>query len=102
MRLGLLSFAHVHAEGYAHNLSTMPGIEFMGIADDDHTRGAQAAVGWNTTFYPSYEALLAERPDGVVVCSENARHRPLVEMAAAAGVHVLCEKPLATTLADAR
>ena len=102
MRLGLLSFAHVHAEGYAHNLRTMPGIEFIGIADGDPDRGAQAARSYDTTFFPTYEALLAERPDGVVICAENARHRLLVEMAAAAGVHVLCEKPLATTLEDAR
>lgn len=102
MRLGLLSFAHVHAEGYAHNLATMPGIEFMGIADDDPNRGAQAALTYGAPFYPTYEALLAERPDGVIVCSENVRHRALVELAAAAGVPVLCEKPLATTLEDAR
>ncbi|MCO5246348.1 MAG: Gfo/Idh/MocA family oxidoreductase, partial [Anaerolineae bacterium] len=102
MRLGLLSFAHVHAEGYAHNLRTMPGIEFVGIADAEPDRGAQAARNYDTTFFPTYEALLAERPDGVVICSENARHRPLVEMAAAAGVHVLCEKPLANSLDQAR
>jgi predicted dehydrogenase len=58
-----------------------------------------ASVG--TRIFPTYEALLDERPDGVVVASENSRHRMLVEMAAKAGVHVLCEKPLATTVADA-
>ena len=36
----------------------------------------------------------------MIVCSENARHRGLVELAAAAGVHVLCEKPLAITTED--
>ena len=41
-------------------------------------------------------------PDGVVVCAENALHRGLVELAARAGAHVLCEKPLATTLGDAQ
>ena len=52
--------------------------------------------------YRSYEEMLATKPDGVVICSENSKHRPLVEMAAAAGVHVLCEKPIATTLDDAK
>src|SRR5581483_4189999 len=32
--------------------------------------------------------------------SENARHRPLAELAARHGAHILCEKPLATTWAD--
>ena len=40
--------------------------------------------------------------DAVYVASPNDSHRPLVEAAAAAGVPVLCEKPMATTLADAR
>jgi predicted dehydrogenase len=74
----------------------------VGIADEDAGRGTHFARRFETMLYPSYEALLAQRPDGVLVCSENTRHRPLVEMAAAAGVHVLCEKPLATTLEDAR
>ena len=55
-----------------------------------------------TRFFPSYEALIEARPDGVIICTENNKHRPLVEMAAARGVNVLCEKPIATTLADAR
>jgi predicted dehydrogenase len=102
MRLGLLSFAHIHAEAYAHHLSIMRGVEFVGIADEDRARGEDAAQRYNARFFPSYEALLAERPDGVVVCSENACHRRPVELAAQAGAHVLCEKPLATALADAQ
>ena len=102
MRLAIMSFAHGHAEGYARNLRQTPGVEFIGIADDDAERGRDAAERYGTRFYESYDALLADRPDGVVICCENTRHRELVELAAAAGVHVLCEKPLATTMADAR
>ena len=40
--------------------------------------------------------------DAVYVASPNHAHRPLVEAAAAAGRAVLCEKPMATTMADAR
>jgi predicted dehydrogenase len=45
---------------------------------------------------------LAEGLDGVIICSENARHRPLVEQAAGKVRAILCEKPIATTLADAQ
>ena len=100
MKIGILSFAHLHAKSYAHALNVMPGVELMGIADDDAARGEHFARHYATRFYPSYDALLADQPDGVIVCSENVRHRPLVELAAQAGVHVLCEKPLATTLSD--
>ena len=102
MRIGIMSFAHLHAEAYIGNLRAMPGVEMIGIADEDTARGQQFANAFEADFYPSYEAMLADKPDGVVVCSENANHRPLVEMAAQAGVHVLSEKPLATNLADAQ
>src|SRR5699024_6074797 len=42
-----------------------------------------------------------EGPDAIVVTSANAHHKDLVLEAARRGVHVLCEKPLATTVADA-
>ena len=40
------------------------------------------------------------RVTAVIVTSETNRHADLIELAAAAGKHVLCQKPLATTLAD--
>jgi predicted dehydrogenase len=102
MRIGILSFAHHHAEAYIQNLRQLEGVEIAAVADDDAERARDFAARYGVPFAPSYEALLEARPDGVVVASENSRHRPLVEMAAAAGAHVLCEKPLATTLQDAR
>ena len=42
------------------------------------------------------------RIDAVYVASPNHAHRPVVEAAASAGVPVLCEKPMAATMADAR
>jgi predicted dehydrogenase len=50
-------------------------------------------------FWPTPAALL-DRCDAVGICSPTALHPALIEQAAAAGCHVLCEKPLATTLAD--
>ena len=53
--------------------------------------------------YASVEALLADRDvDVVYVSTTNERHKHEVTMAASAGKHVLCEKPLAMTMADAR
>ena len=40
--------------------------------------------------------------DAVYIATPNHAHRPLVEAAAASGIPVLCEKPMATSLADAR
>ncbi|GAB4446218.1 MAG: Gfo/Idh/MocA family oxidoreductase [Anaerolineae bacterium] len=102
MRMGIMSAAHVHTASYTACLKAAPGVTLLGLADDDAARGRAFAAAHGTRFYDSYAALLAEKPDGVVICSENTRHREMAEMAAQAGAHIMCEKPLATTLADGR
>jgi predicted dehydrogenase len=102
IRIGILSFAHIHATSYAACLSQVPGVEFAGIADDEPARGQQAADQFGTRFFASAEALLDEDLDGVIICSENANHRPLTELAAPRTPHILCEKPISTTLLDAQ
>lgn len=102
VRIGILSFAHLHAEAYLQNLLGLPEVEVIGIADENSERGSYFADLFKVRLFESYEALVAEKPDGVIVCSENAKHLPLVELAANAGIHVLCEKPLATTVEDAQ
>ncbi|WP_319003494.1 Gfo/Idh/MocA family protein [Bacillus shivajii] len=53
-------------------------------------------------FYNSIEELLNSDIEAVIITSENARHRIHSEQAALAGKHILCEKPIATTLEDAK
>jgi predicted dehydrogenase len=102
IKIGILSFAHHHGEAYLSNLRRIDKVELLGVADDDQARGQKIASQNEAHFFPSCEALFDAKPDGVIICTENNRHRPLVEMAASYGVHVLCEKPIATTLEDAR
>ncbi|HEY0605609.1 MAG TPA: Gfo/Idh/MocA family oxidoreductase [Herpetosiphonaceae bacterium] len=101
LRVGIVSFAHVHAPAYTSALHQIPGAVFSGIWDDRPERGQQAAEHYETTFFADREQLLAS-VDTVIIASENRHHREHVLAAAAAGVPVLCEKPLATTLADAQ
>jgi predicted dehydrogenase len=102
MKVGILSFAHHHGEAYIQNLRAIPQLELLGVADEDAGRGKRIANQYSTRFFRSYEDLLTSGLDGVVVCTENSKHRAIVELAAGAGVHILCEKPLATTVEDAR
>ena len=102
LSVGLTSAAHVHADTYADLLRSMPDVELLGVADEDTKRGRDFAALHSIQYVGDLAALLARRPDAVVVTSENARHRGEVEAAAAARVHVLCEKPLATSVEDAR
>ena len=63
MRIGILSFAHHHAESYIHQLRAIPGAQLLGLADDDQERGQVYAEAHRTRFFPTYEALLAEQPE---------------------------------------
>ncbi|MFD6175495.1 MULTISPECIES: Gfo/Idh/MocA family protein [unclassified Isoptericola] len=108
LKVALLSFAHPHAEGYAALLAATPGVELLtsdpdgSSSTDAAPRGRALAESIGVPYADTYGEALAWGPDAVVVCSENARHRDLVVAAARAGAHVLCEKPLATTLDDGR
>ena len=71
----------------------------MGIWDDDRDRGQKGAQAFNTRYEPELDALLRSC-DAVCITSETYRHAEFIERASAAGCHILCEKPLATTVAD--
>lgn len=105
LRIGVISLAHPHAFSYLHALGAMADVEVIACDPDagpqEEGRGEAAVVATGATWAASTEALLEHRPDGVIVCSENVRHRRDAEAALAAGAHVLCEKPLATSVPDA-
>ena len=101
MNIGIMSAAHVHADAYVGCLRSIPGVHIAGIADHDHERGAAFARQYGLDYFASYEALLGQKLDGVIITSENAFHRELALKAAERSVHILCEKPLATKVRDA-
>ena len=102
MRAGIFGVAHVHAAAYAGNLMAAAGVELVGAADANADMLANFTEQQSVQGFGSTEALLAAGVDVGVVCSTTNEHLPIVELLAAAGVHVLCEKPLATSLEDAR
>ena len=112
MKIAILSFAHTHAATYARLLaarddielvaSDPDGAETVSFTSDVGPRGRALADQLGVSYLDNYDDVFAWGPDAVIVTAENARHRALVERAAAAGADILCEKPLATTLDDGR
>ncbi|MFF8781183.1 Gfo/Idh/MocA family protein [Streptomyces sp. NPDC015140] len=99
MKVAVLSFADQHAVAYAELLHGMPDVELL-VADpdgapDDPARGRGAADRLGATYAEGWEELFALRPDAVVLTTENDSWPALVERAAEAGAHVLCEYPYA-------
>jgi predicted dehydrogenase len=94
IRVGVLSFALYHGNFWSEVFRDCPDAVFAGVSDEDAGRGRDAAARFEVPFWPTPAALL-ERCDAVGICSPTALHPALIEQAAAAGCHVLCEKPLA-------
>lgn len=101
-KIGIMSFAHMHANSYAAALCELPNAELAAVWDDDPKRGRAMAKQFGAKFIADQDRFLASGLDGVIITSENAKHRAMVEAAAAAGLWILCEKPLAPAVADAK
>lgn len=105
IKIGMISFAHMHAYSYAYCLKKIPNVEFAAIADDNLKRGKDTAKLYKVSkYYRDYRDLLEKENEivGVIVCAENARHAKIVVDCAKAKKHVLCEKPIATKIEDAK
>jgi len=101
IRMGLISFAHMHALSYADCLKRNPDIDFVAFFDEDKKRAADMSSKFEVPASASLQGLLAKKIDGVIVTSPNTEHAAHVKAAADAGVHILCEKPIAVSMKDA-
>jgi predicted dehydrogenase len=87
-----------------HAWAAIPGVSIAAICDRDPSRlsamGDQFGIAAR---YTDAETMLREvRPDFVDIATTAPSHRPLVELAASLTIPVICQKPFAPTMADAR
>lgn len=100
-RIGIIGCGKIaqvrHIPEYAEN----PYAELAGFYDLNTQRAAELAAQYDGKAYESAEAMLADPAiDAVSVCVANHAHAPITIAALKAGKHVLCEKPMATTLEE--
>lgn len=81
----------------------LAGAEVRGVVASSPQRAEEVAQAWNVPRgYRDIEEVVADPQVQVVhICTPNHLHRPMAQAALEAGKHVICEKPLATTLEDA-
>ena len=101
-KIGVMSFAHMHAFSYAACLNELTEASLAAVWDDNPKRGRDAAKQFGTTFIGDLDKFLRLDIEGVIITSENVKHRGMVERAAKAGKWILCEKPLAPGIEDAK
>ena len=84
-------------------LRDLDGVELVGVCDVDAARAQATADAQGTVAYTDHREMLDSlRPDVVHVCTPHDQHAPVAVDCIARGVHVILEKPVAHTLADAR
>ncbi|MDQ3249460.1 MAG: Gfo/Idh/MocA family oxidoreductase, partial [Chloroflexota bacterium] len=99
--IGILSFAHGHAGVYCQRMLSDEDVKLIACWDDNEQRGRTQAEKFGTSYSPHVEDVLNNPAiQGVIVTCETNRHAEFVLAAAAAGKHILCQKPMALTLAD--
>lgn len=92
---GLGRIGKIHLD----NLLQIPGVAVVAAADPD-SNGLQYAIEKGIPFTCSaYEDMLnGAELDAVIICSPTDTHADYVELAARAGKHIFCEKPLDLSL----
>jgi predicted dehydrogenase len=101
LRIGVIGtggIAKSHVEGYQR-----AGVEVAVLCDLDAATLARRQEEWGVpTGYSDYRDMLADPVIGAVsICTPNSSHHPITIAAAAAGKHVLCEKPVSMDLDQA-
>ena len=96
--LGCGDVSVVHFEA----LNSIPDVRLVAVCDVDAGTAADAGAHYGVPWFTDHRRLLGEaRPDVVHVCTPHHQHADLVIDAIRAGIHVLMEKPVAHTVAEA-
>jgi len=101
IRLGFVSAAHLHLGGLLRQAYEAGTAEVVGLAEPDaELRNHHAQRYPGLAAYATAEELYERgKPDAIITCADNLAAADVVADAAARGVHVMKEKPMAANLA---
>lgn len=88
-------------EYHVRVLSELPGVDLAAAVDIDESRSRTIGERYHLPCFTDYREIF-DRVDAVVVAVPTSLHHPLARDFLNAGVHVLVEKPFATSLDEAR
>ena len=93
--LGFIGPAHIEA------LRRIPGIDVVAVSETSEKLAQEKAAQLGIEkYYGTFDELLKEDIQSVHICTPNYLHFDMAKAALLAGKHVICEKPLATTIEE--
>ena len=99
--IGIIGCGKIAQVRHIPEYADHPEAKLLGFYDINQARAGELARQHGGTAYETVEALLANPEIQVVsICAANFAHAELTIAALNAGKHVLCEKPMAVTLAE--
>jgi glucose-fructose oxidoreductase len=104
-RVAGINFEHFHMGDLLRMVAEHPEAEIVGICDEDQDRMQGSiknfAIPADHVFQDADACMEQTRPDIVILCPAAARHGEYVEKVAPYGAHIIVEKPMAASLAEA-
>ncbi|GAB6931084.1 Gfo/Idh/MocA family oxidoreductase [Paenibacillus sp. JCM 10914] len=101
IRIGKISYWHVHAWDYTKQAQEHPDAQIVAVWDENPQRGKEAAEKQGVPFFESLDDMLAQEDiDGVIVDAPTSMHKEVMLKAAKAGKHIFTEKVIAATLQE--
>ena len=99
LKMGVIGVGNM-GRHHARILSLLKDIELIGVCDANLARGLEIASQYRTHFYENYEEMLP-RVDAVCIAVPTKLHHKVGVRCLQAGVHILIEKPIAASIAEA-
>ena len=102
VKVGLVGLGNMGST-HARDLAAMPEVELVGVCDIDRGKADKFAEACSTTAYYNYKDLYETSGlEAVVIAVPHYDHTPMTIDALGRGIHVMCEKPVAVHVNDAR
>jgi len=101
VRVGLIGAGNAGMTLHLPALAGLPSVSTIGVMDPDPARRNRAAQTFRVPVTDSFEQLLKDRPDVIIVATPPETHADYTLRALAGGAHVFCEKPFVSTLEQA-
>ncbi|MED4750299.1 Gfo/Idh/MocA family oxidoreductase [Brevibacillus choshinensis] len=103
IRVGIIGCGSIANQRHAPEYTNNPHVELAFVYDPNPDRAARLAERFGAKVADSWEYIV-DHPDvdAISDCSTNEMHHVITTRALRAGKHVLCEKPIATTLVGAQ